>query len=108
MLKAYTARRNAFIGALQRIDGVDARFPEGAFYAWVRIRKNNFDDLALCDYLLNEAGVAGRARHRFGGGGEQCVRVLLRLLYGGAGEGRPNGLPVPSKSCKASVIRTEI
>ncbi len=74
MLKAYTARRSAFIGALQRIDGVDARFPEGAFYAWVRIHKNNFDALTLCDYLLNEAGVAGVPGTAFGGGGERCVR----------------------------------
>lgn len=74
MLQAYTARRNAFVGALQRIEGVDVRLPEGAFYAWVRIRKNNMDSLALCDYLLEKAGVAGVPGIAFGGGGEQCVR----------------------------------
>ncbi len=74
MLEAYTARRLAFISVLRNISGVDARFPEGAFYAWVRIQKNDMDSLSLCDYLLEKAGVAGVPGIAFGGGGEQCVR----------------------------------
>lgn len=75
MREAYATRRSAFIGALQAISGVDVRLPDGAFYAWVRIQKDGMDSIALCDYLLSRAGVAGVPGAAFGGGTEGCVRL---------------------------------
>lgn len=75
MRNAYAARRNAFIGALQRIDGVEVRYPEGAFYAWVRIERDGMDPLSLCDFLLDTAGVAGVPGIAFGGAADPCVRL---------------------------------
>ena len=66
MLKQYTARRAAFIGQLQQIRGVDIRMPEGAFYAWMRVRRGNLSDTGLCEYLLQNAGVAGVSGSAFG------------------------------------------
>lgn len=66
MLAQYAARREAFIGRLQKIPGVDIRMPEGAFYVWMRVRRGNMTDTALCEYLLQQAGVAGVPGSAFG------------------------------------------
>lgn len=66
MLKQYTERRAAFIGQLQKVPGVDIRMPEGAFYAWMRVRRGTMSDIELCDYLLREAGVASVPGSAFG------------------------------------------
>ena len=74
MRASYARRRDHFLGALQKIDGVEARLPDGAFYAWMKIDKGSMDSLALCDFLLEHAGVAGVPGAAFGAGGEGCVR----------------------------------
>lgn len=74
MLENYASRRLAFINSLKEIDGVDVRLPDGAFYAWVRIKNGGMNSIELCDYLLDHAGVAGVPGIAFGGGGEQCIR----------------------------------
>ena len=57
MRQAYQRRRDMFIGALNQIDGVQAIYPEGAFYAWVRF--DGFRDSSdIANYLLEEAHVA--------------------------------------------------
>ncbi len=66
MLAQYTERRSYFIGQLQQIQGVDIRMPEGAFYAWMRVRRGTMSDIELCEYLLKNAGVAGVPGSAFG------------------------------------------
>lgn len=74
MRRSYEERRDLFFAKLNAIDGVEARIPDGAFYAWVRIEKNNMDSFAICNYLLEEALVVGVPGDAYGAGGEKCIR----------------------------------
>lgn len=74
MRQSYKKRRDMFIGRLNAIDGVEARLPEGAFYAWVRFSLPDMDSSAICQYLLEKALVAGVPGDSYGGGGSRCVR----------------------------------
>ncbi len=80
MLELYDRRRKIIVNALNAIDGVKCRMPEGAFYAFANFqvameRKGFADDYALCDYLLEQAHVATVAGSAFGALG------YLRLSY---------------------------
>lgn len=80
MLELYDRRRKLIVNALNAIDGVRCRMPEGAFYAFADFRgaiehKGFADDYALCDYFLEQAHVATVAGSAFGAFG------YLRLSY---------------------------
>ena len=77
MRQSYGARRNLFIDRLNAIDGVEARMPEGAFYAWVHFDLPGMDSYAICKYLQEQALVAGVPGDSYGGGGAQCVRFCF-------------------------------
>ena len=47
MRRIYEARRNAFISGLNQIPGVTAEYPDGAFYARVKIQKNGMDSFEI-------------------------------------------------------------
>lgn len=73
MRQAYERRRDAFIGALNTIDGVEAHIPDGAFYAWVKF--SGFDNsIEIADYLLEKAHVAGVPGVAFSPGDTNHVR----------------------------------
>lgn len=74
MRQSYEERRNIFFAKLNAIDGVEAKSPEGAFYAWVKIDKNNMDSFQIANYLLEEALVVGVPGEAYGKGGAKCVR----------------------------------
>ena len=74
MRQSYEQRRDLFFAKLNAIDGVEARIPEGAFYAWVKIEKQDMDSFALCNYLLEEALVVGVPGEAYGQGGKKCIR----------------------------------
>ena len=74
MRNAYQCRRDQFIAALNGIEGVKARIPQGAFYAWVKFTKGGLDDFAMCDYLLREALVAGVPGECYGSEEKHCIR----------------------------------
>lgn len=74
MQQSYKKRRDLFFSRLNVIDGVEARLPEGSFYAWVHFDLPGMDSSAICSYLLEEALVAGVAGEAYGSGGSQCVR----------------------------------
>ncbi len=71
----YQDRRDKFIGALQQIPGVTCLMPEGAFYAWVKVDYKGMDAQQLCDYLLENAGVAAVPGDAYGKGGDNCIRM---------------------------------
>jgi aspartate aminotransferase len=56
MRKKFEERRNLFIGGLNAIEGVSAKSPEGAFYAWVKFDWGMTSE-EVCDYILNNAKV---------------------------------------------------
>ena len=74
MRKRYEIRRDQFISALNEIPGVNARFPEGAFYAWVKIEKDGMNSFETADYLLEKCGVIGMPGEAYGSGAEHCLR----------------------------------
>lgn len=74
MRRSYETRRDLFFAKLNAIEGVEARLPEGAFYAWVKIEKKDMDSFALCNYLLEEALVVGVPGDAYGKGGGKCLR----------------------------------
>lgn len=74
MLASYTARRDAFVGALNEIPGVSGAFPEGAFYAWMRFDLPDMDSFEICEYILDHARVAGVPGDAYGLGGDKCLR----------------------------------
>ena len=74
MRKSYEDRRNLFFEKLNAIDGVEAKSPEGAFYAWVKIDKKDMDSFQIANYLLEEALVVGVPGEAYGKGGAKCVR----------------------------------
>lgn len=58
MRQAYLRRRDFFIDGLNKIQGVEANLPDGAFYAWVKF--DGFQDsFEIADFLLEKAHVAG-------------------------------------------------
>ncbi len=78
MRQAYLRRRNNFIQSLNEIKGVHAIMPEGAFYAWVAFEKEGLNDsLAICEYLLEEAGVAGAPGEAFSPSDKKHVRFSI-------------------------------
>lgn len=74
MRRSYQERRDLFLAKLNAIDTVEAKCPEGAFYAWVRIDKKDMSSAELCEYLLEKALVVGVPGDAYGKGGEKCLR----------------------------------
>jgi aspartate aminotransferase len=78
MLAEYAGRRKAMLSALSKIDGVEVSPPEGAFYAFPRVRgifsrKGVAGSEELCRRLLAEAHVAAVPGQAFGD--DACVRL---------------------------------
>jgi aspartate/methionine/tyrosine aminotransferase len=80
MVAEYARRRAAFTAALNRIPGFRCRPPEGAFYAWVNIADTGLSADALCQILLEDAGVAAIPGEAFGAAG----RDFIRFSFAGA------------------------
>lgn len=82
MVDAYKERRDYVIGALKKMPGVKANYPDGAFYAFPDISSfygksdgenviNNDDDMAM--YLLNKGHVTTVCGSAFGD--KNCIRL---------------------------------
>jgi aspartate/methionine/tyrosine aminotransferase len=65
--------RDALVGALARLPGVDVHTPDGAMYVFFRIAGVG-DSLALCKRLVREAGLGLAPGSAFGDEGEGFVR----------------------------------
>ena len=74
MVAEFRRRRDAFIGALNAIDGLSCLVPQGAFYAFCNVKELGIGSARLERYWLEEAGVAALAGTGFGAGGEGYVR----------------------------------
>jgi aspartate/methionine/tyrosine aminotransferase len=67
------ASRDHLVKALQSIDGVDVRAPDGAMYVFFSLPGAS-DSLALCKALVREAGLGLAPGSAFGAEGEGFVR----------------------------------
>lgn len=74
MRQSYEKRRNAFIDELNKIPHVSCKYPEGAFYAWVKFDIEGKSSYDICNYLLEEAKVVGVPGDAYGLGGTGCMR----------------------------------
>jgi aspartate aminotransferase len=95
MRRAFEARRDRVLEALRRIEGLRCATPEGAFYVFPDVRaflgrslggRTVRDDVALCEYLLDEAGCALVPGTAFGAPGH------LRMSYAASVETLDEGL----------------
>jgi aspartate aminotransferase len=77
MMAEFTERRDVVVDGLNAIPGVRCHKPAGAFYVFPNIEGTGWDERALQQALLNEAGVALLAGTAFGRHG----RGYLRLSY---------------------------
>ncbi len=74
MKHSYEKRRDDFISALNKIEGVTAYYPDGAFYAWVCFDAEGMNSEEICDYILNEAKVVGVPGISYGEENKVCMR----------------------------------
>ena len=74
MVTEFRRRRDAFIGALNAIDGLSCLVPQGAFYAFCNVKELGVGSARLERYWLEEAGVASLSGTGFGAAGEGYVR----------------------------------
>ena len=77
MMAEFTERRDVVVDGLNAIPGVRCHRPAGAFYVFPNIEETGWNEGALQQALLTQAGVAVLAGSAFGRGG----RGYLRLSY---------------------------
>ena len=77
MCRAYQARRDFMVKALNEIEGVECRSIEGAFYLFPRFPNSPKNSVELADALLDQAGIAGTPGIAFGQSGEGHVRFSI-------------------------------
>jgi aspartate/methionine/tyrosine aminotransferase len=74
MVAEFGKRREQFIRDLNCVSGFRCRPSEGAFYAWVNIEETGMAAEAICQIMLEEAGVAAIPGAAFGAQGKDYVR----------------------------------
>ena len=78
LLQAYAERRDRFTGGLQRL-GLPHTVPQGAYYVLVDISEfGAADDLAFCEWLAREVGVAAVPGSSFF---REDIRHLIRFHF---------------------------
>lgn len=77
MCQSYQERRDFMVPALNEIEGVECRSPEGAFYLMPRFTNTEKNSVELADALLEEAGIAGTPGAAFGESTEGHVRFSI-------------------------------
>lgn len=73
MRTIYEYRRNYFVEELNKVEGIECRKPEGAFYAWVRF-KSEKNSKKVCERLLDKYGIIGVDGLSYGERQYPCVR----------------------------------
>lgn len=74
MVAEFRKRRDLFVSDLNTVPGFRCRVPEGAFYAWVNVRRTGMTAEELCRIMLEEGGVAAIPGAAFGDQGNDFVR----------------------------------
>ncbi len=82
MRDEFLRRRNLLVKGLCKLPGIGCRTPGGAFYVFPNVSKIDPDDIAVANYLLNDAGVAVLGGSTFGPHG----KGYLRLSYANSEE----------------------
>ena len=75
MVEEFNRRRKIIVDGLNKIPGISAATPKGAFYAFPNISKTGWRAKPLASALLEEAGVATIGGPDFGVHGEGYIRL---------------------------------
>lgn len=75
MVKEFAIRRKAVVEGLNAIEGINCRWPAGAFYAFPNVTGVGISSDEFARYLLNEAGVATLSGTAFGPAGDGYIRI---------------------------------
>ena len=75
MRAEFDRRRKAVVAGLNRLPGVSAVTPKGAFYAFPNVSRTGWKAKPLASALLEEAGVATIGGPDFGVHGEGYLRL---------------------------------
>jgi aspartate/methionine/tyrosine aminotransferase len=97
MRDEFLRRRNLLVKSLCKIPGIGCRTPGGAFYVFPNVSKIDYDDIAVANYLLNDAGVAVLGGSTFGPHG----KGYLRLSYANSEENLSEALKRMEKALAA-------
>lgn len=81
MVKEYERRRDYAVKALNEMDGVSCRNPEGAFYIFLNVKSFGKPSKEISDYLLDHAKVATVPGTAFGSMGEGYIRLSYACSY---------------------------
>lgn len=81
MVKEYERRRDYAVAALNDMEGISCKMPEGAFYIFVNIKSLGKTSAEVADYLLDEARVATVPGSAFGTEGEGYIRLSYACSY---------------------------
>jgi len=75
MVAEFDKRRKLVVEGLNRLPGISAIVPKGAFYAFPNIKATGWKAKALASALLEDAGVATIGGPDFGVHGEGYIRL---------------------------------
>jgi len=87
MVAQFEKRRNFVVDALNKIDGIVCRKPEGAFYVFPNIKSFKKSSKWLASYILEKAGVALLDGTSFGDFGEGYLRISYATSINNLKEG---------------------
>lgn len=88
MVLEFDRRRRAILRGIEKIPLLEVPLhPQGAFYVFVRFKLPGIDSLTLCNYLLEEAGVAVVPGSAFGKHGVDAFRISFAASYDDCCEG---------------------
>lgn len=88
MCKVFQRRRDLVCKIVKQSEHIECNFPEGAFYAFLNLKKIPLETKLLQEYLLEECGVALIAGTNFGSGNQG----FLRLSFASSDENIEKGL----------------
>jgi aspartate/methionine/tyrosine aminotransferase len=87
MVTEYQRRRDRMLELVNRIPGLHAQKPQGAFYLFPNIKSFGLTSRQIAMRLIDEAGVAVLAGTDFGAGGEGYIRLVYAVSMDDIEEG---------------------
>lgn len=81
MVAEYERRRDYAVDAINAIDGLSCKKPDGAFYIFVNVRSLGMTSAEAANYFLEEAHIATVPGSAFGPQGEGFIRISYACSY---------------------------
>ena len=81
MVAEYERRRDYAVGAINAINGLSCKKPDGAFYIFVNVRSLGMTSAEAANYFLEEAHIATVPGSAFGPQGEGFIRISYACSY---------------------------